>query len=121
MNEITISVLLKNTHSRGFFKHRQPRDFTCYGTISQLSLHLHNSVHGNCSILHKDHPLHSFLQPQCFRIVSAFDALGKVIHNTSHFSDHLQSVTSSKVCTTVVDWHQTSLKQSNYHMIFIHT
>ena len=39
----------------------------------------------------------SLLQPQCFRMVSAFDTLDKVIRNTSHFSVHPQSITSGKV------------------------
>ena len=39
MHEIRISVLLQNTHSKGFFKHWKPRDFTCYAAISLLPLY----------------------------------------------------------------------------------
>ena len=34
----------------------------------QFPLHLHSSVHGSSSLRHKQRPLHSFLQAQCFKI-----------------------------------------------------
>ena len=49
-----------------------------------------------CQLQHSTQAL-PFLQPQCFRMVSAFNTLEKVIRNTSHFSVHPQSITSGKV------------------------